>query len=299
MEEEEEGTQNVSIIVTHSNRINELMERLGSNIRNVGNCNIIQLILSRVSDSEFNLIIELIYPSTKARSPNIRMLSKLTVKALFPRCNINIGDTYNFYIVRHGQGYHNVVGSTFANLLRSDPELTAEGIVQAQEAGFFLKQHFGKNLKRLSFKYFVSTLQRSHQTMLYILSSMGIKTTVKVVVLPMSEEISSKLNPGKENTSNCLPPERYKCFHVQEHEELDEDVVVLQIDWNFLEIMNDNIQVSDNMISLAIMYYNTLEVSSGTSTEGGKHLKTRRRRRYKRKCKKRNVSRKNKWYSNQ
>jgi broad specificity phosphatase PhoE len=127
--------------------------------------------------------------------------------------------TVNFYIVRHGEGTHNVAstGTKIFNQIRragKDPVLTTDGETQAIQAGEALSKI---NLKEV----FVSKLKRTIQTAYLILKKRlalnndTIKENTHFIVLPCSHELEYKENSNcddnastffmraTENISNC------------------------------------------------------------------------------------------------
>lgn len=163
-----------------------------------------------------------------------------------------IGDnTYNFYIVRHGDGLHNSMGfwkkATSSDV--TDAVLSTDGVKQAAKAREFLKDIKVDNL-------YVSDLKRTRQTLGELIEG---RTDIKgklVVVLPCAEELvyikgnncdakqgkNSALSFKKitsalsyENKALC-PDEKKKCDSLND-EQREKDICCtvngLTIDWSF------------------------------------------------------------------
>ena len=107
----------------------------------------------------------------------------------------------NFYIVRHGEGTHNLKDNpkiySFVTRTGTDPKLTFDGEMQAKRAGDFIK----KLNPPIKFNFvFVSKLNRTRQTGYLILKNSGnLNAQSKFIVLPCSHEL---LYYSKEG-SNC------------------------------------------------------------------------------------------------
>jgi broad specificity phosphatase PhoE len=118
----------------------------------------------------------------------------------------------NFYIVRHGEGTHNInkdniilKSFNFVKGTGTDPKLTTDGENQAEEAGQKFLDH-GINFT----KVFVSRLERTKQTAYLILKKSGNLTINTVlIVLPCSHELNYKNsgNCDKANARIPRPPE--------------------------------------------------------------------------------------------
>jgi len=247
-----------ALIVTHSNRIEQFFKMFDVEKIHVNNCSVIKITLfhglihkyitiNQIWDGASEIHNEIL---KKSQISNINTFSKSFLRGYEIKKNCS----YNFYIIRHGQGYHNLLSNKLKNLVESDPELTELGINQSRNTGRFLQSYIpGK----IDF-YFVSTLLRSHQTMLYLLETFLVGNNGKVVssvVLPKSEEISSFGNPGKENISDCFENDEKKvtitgldrCSMLE-----IKDKILLSINWNFFQ--NSIIYNNANMITYALQY---------------------------------------------
>jgi len=248
-----------SLIVTHSNRIEQFLKLFINEKIHVNNCSVIQIKLFSSGIVGTYITIDEIWNGDiqikneilkRTKISDFEKFSKSFLKGYNIRKNIN----YVFYIIRHGQGFHNLFTNKLKNLVNSDPELTELGINQSRNTGQFLQSYISD---KIDF-YFVSTLLRSHQTMLYLLETFlvgNIGKVVTAIVLPKSEEISSFGNPGKENISDCFKNDEEKisiagldrCSMLQ-----IKDKLLLNINWDFFQ--NSIIVNNANMITYAVQY---------------------------------------------
>ena len=120
--------------------------------------------------------------------------------------SFNIGPVeteINFYIVRHGEGTHNLKDNpkyyNFITRSGTDPNLTFDGEMQAKKAGNFIRD----TQPPIKFDVvFVSRLNRTRQTAYLILkNSNNIGTNTKFIVLPCSHELQYYENSS--NKTNC------------------------------------------------------------------------------------------------
>ena len=124
--------------------------------------------------------------------------------------NLSEGDlkkNYNFYIVRHGEGTHNINKNIIK--IERDPVLTVEGNKQAIDAGKILAK---ENIK---FDYlFSSKLFRTRETIAGIMNEIDKNSKLNIIILPCSHELNffkngkcDSNNKGKpiafENTTSC------------------------------------------------------------------------------------------------
>lgn len=150
--------------------------------------------------------------------------------------DIKPGNTYTFYLVRHGQGTHNVKKlSTVQKAVKKikddtafmDAELTPEGREQAERTGKKFRELITKKAGNPVFApefLFASDLLRTRQTAIEFIKGMGIPFDVRniqIYVLPCSHELDY-VKGGKcdgnqgitapENTSICTT-NNYKCLY--------------------------------------------------------------------------------------
>jgi broad specificity phosphatase PhoE len=100
--------------------------------------------------------------------------------------------TYEFYIIRHGQGIHNGVGAfTKAKDPKyKDATLTDEGKKQAQRSGEKLNTILGSD--KVNY-LFATDLRRTRETLVEVLGKLNNKPNpenTKIIILPCSHEIS-------------------------------------------------------------------------------------------------------------
>ncbi len=158
----------------------------------------------------------------------------------------------NFYIVRHGEGTHNLKDKLksvkFITRTGTDPKLTTDGENQANGAGLkFLNSGIKFN------KIFVSRLERTKQTAYLILKSSNNLTNQTVLtVLPCSHELlySKSGNCDKSNAMMPVAPENVSnCEHTNktytqctecctftmtyfDKNKADTNDIMIKVDWN-------------------------------------------------------------------
>jgi hypothetical protein len=252
-----------SIVVTHDNRIQQFLKIFRIRGFKPNNCAILKMMITIIGSSQ-QVIIEHIWNGS-VPVHNLMYNSNInieTLNQLIPTQYHTRPCQYTFYIIRHGQGIHNLEGELFNNLTRSDPYLTEEGEIQALATGVFLQLLEIPNIDA----YFVSTLQRTHQTLSRVLRGMfGQKKIINATVLPRSEEISM-LNPGSENDSDCFSIRNTGSFfrpryniiltQIKRCSTIEYLDLTLNINWDFwndnsISIFNDS---NETLIYYAIQY---------------------------------------------
>jgi len=165
---------------------------------------------------------------------------------------------YDIYIVRHGEGIHNLAGK-FAKALNQskyyDPKLTEEGIKQANRSG--------KNLIGITFdNVFISDLYRTKHT----LESLNLELNMKPVVLPCAQELNKytyssycdnsliNLINGSENVSKCKSYVNKECKSNDEKCNEIKNKCLDIADWSYYEKNKKLNCVKNNMIVQAINY---------------------------------------------
>ena len=131
----------------------------------------------------------------------------------------NVGENeYTFYLLRHGQGYHNTleksqkIQSLYLPGFREkilDASLTNKGIEQAEEAG--------NKLNDITFDYyFASDLKRTRQTLLKAFENKNLLEN-NIIILPCNHEVTypncdklSLITPN-ENVSSCQKDNHEEC----------------------------------------------------------------------------------------
>jgi bisphosphoglycerate-dependent phosphoglycerate mutase len=123
----------------------------------------------------------------------------------------------DIYIIRHGEGTHNIKKGLKKKLTQvfgnNDTELTKNGINQAINAGNALKKYLINN-KITKFDYlFGSKLKRTRQTLINILGQIDIENfniPKHIIILPCSHELSKfkeSINCDELNESTFIPSE--------------------------------------------------------------------------------------------
>jgi hypothetical protein len=201
-------TTYTALIVTHANRIKQVLATLGVRDYEPVNCAVIRILFSYIG-STYNVSINQLRGAGVENDERMQLhngvVSTDKLQSFIPVSIVKSQHTFEYYLVRHGEGFHNIktFKEKWANLSRRDPELTPVGIQQAFAAGKFIGSlHINFNV------YFVSPLQRTHLTLLHIMRGFydgkSRPSSITAIVLPLSEEISAAMNPGKENTSDCF-----------------------------------------------------------------------------------------------
>jgi len=179
----------VSILATHNARIRCMLDiffKVENEIR-MKNCAILRFVVTRD-----NVSIEMVYggeldpkenkagrdyyiANEREKTPNSLVGEVIFPKKMFPFGQLGITsdanikelftlfDTYVFYIVRHGQGVHNLSGATHMIL---DTDVTPLGREQAERAGQKLCEIMKQNDENYSSFTFASDLVRTRQTIL-------------------------------------------------------------------------------------------------------------------------------------
>ena len=286
-----------SLVVTHDNRIQQFLKIFRIRGFKPNNCAILKMIINISGGSQhvsiehiwngINPVHDLMYNS----NINIETLNQLIpTQYLTRQCQ------YTFYIIRHGHGIHNRKGEMFNNLSRSDPYLTVDGEKQALEAGSFLQSLEIPNIDA----YFVSTLQRTHQTLARVLRGIfGQRISINAIVLPRSEEIS-QFNLGSENDSDCFAVTNIGSFFRPEYNIAINQItrcnrieylgLILNMNWDFWNdnsssIFNDS---NETMIYYAIQYL--WEHNASSKRQGGNrstYRKSLKRNNYRKRSKQR------------
>lgn len=244
----------VSIISTHQARIRCLIANLiDGSVHRFQNGAVLKYTVSKDEIS-----VELVYsgeldenkPTRKyyVTNANIDAGGKYT-PVVFPTIikfkNViynNVGEwTYVFYLIRHGQGEHNILKG-FKKTLSSatgvkDTSLTEKGIDQARNTGLFFSTntHFFKTTF-----LFASDLQRTRQTLVNVINAAEIGGkrlhTSEIVILPCAHELNY------EKSGDC-DGSRGQMFTANENKSICRDITDIttcpnnlntyNIDWSF------------------------------------------------------------------
>ena len=209
-----------NIIVTHNGRIrcilSDIMRSISYPINHrlkFKNCCILLLSLSKTKGL-LSSSLKLIYPGEvngknhhHYESSDIdydfdHQQTELILRILYIRQE-DICGSINFFIVRHGEGFHNTVGllGKAAGVLSGethDALLSEDGYNQSINAGRFLNEYILRNNIFIN-NLFCSDLRRTRQTLGYMLLTItNILTDVKqIIILPCAHELDPK------NGGNC------------------------------------------------------------------------------------------------
>jgi hypothetical protein len=130
--------------------------------------------------------------------------------------NVSPGYTYIFYLIRHGQGEHNVLkgmskkwGALAVSSTYKDPSLTNTGVQQAIEIGQKLQVILDRQNQKVDY-LFASDLKRTRQTLYYILQPMDSDPALRhkqINILPCSEELNYTANKNCDSSQWATPNE--------------------------------------------------------------------------------------------
>jgi hypothetical protein len=130
--------------------------------------------------------------------------------------NVSPGYAYVFYLIRHGQGEHNVLkgmskkwGALAVSSTYKDPSLTNTGVQQAIEIGQKLQVILEQQNQKVDY-LFASDLKRTRQTLYYILQPMDSDPALRhkqINILPCSEELNYTANKNCDSSQWATPNE--------------------------------------------------------------------------------------------
>jgi bisphosphoglycerate-dependent phosphoglycerate mutase len=171
-----------------------------------------------------------------------------------------LGNRYNkknidIYIIRHGEGTHNVKkGFSKAFKVYNDTLLTENGIKQAENAGTQLNKYFNSNKIEKIDGLFASKLKRTRQTLTKLLENIKLlNIPTEIIILPCSHELTDFTkdkncedgNEGKpvafENRSKCVcgSIDTMSCTNTQETQKTQEICKkedIYDINWKYFNI---------------------------------------------------------------
>jgi len=291
----------VSVIATHNARIRcflDMFFRVENEIR-MKNCAIIRLVINQnkiiiemvyggeldpnenKADREYyvanegektsnSVIREVVFQKQDFGFQQLGITSDVNIKELF-----SIFDTYVFYIVRHGQGIHNLSGATHMIL---DTDVTPLGKEQVRRSGEKLCEIMKKNDDAVLNFTFASDLLRTRQTIIGLYQ--GIVNVVPNFIFPKTiiilscahelkyskkgncDKISSFLKVGaRENDPKCsnftLLPQNKISNPNSECNQVYFNNTYIPIDWsNYLRNNNNKMRGANcsvtNMIEVAM-----------------------------------------------
>ena len=345
----------VSVIATHSARIRcflDMFFRSENDIR-MKNCAIIRFVVTRSNISiemvyggeldpkevdkagrEYyianegekttnSIVREVVFQKQDFPFGQLGITSDVNIKELF-----SIFDTYVFYIVRHGQGVHNLSGATHLIL---DTDITPLGREQADRAGKKLGEIMKKNDDNYLNFTFASDLVRTRQTIVGLYE--GIQNVnpsfifpKTVIILSCTHELkySKKGNCDKnasllkigtrENDPKCsnfaVLPQNKISNPNSECNQLHFNNMDIQLDWShYLRHNNDKMRGMNcsvtNMIEVAmnVIKYSLFDRYNKLSDRGENHYQSaekggkRKTIKYKKRGKRRfNIRRKTRRY---
>ena len=129
---------------------------------------------------------------------------------------LNGKDKFVFYIVRHGQGTHNVKKS-----MEKDTSLTGIGTGQAYAAGDYFRKYISYGYAKMPQFLFISDLKRTRQTLENFLSGTKTRIRAPIAVLPCSHELIYKKDGNCDGAQGITAPENTTSYSGSNHEKFD------------------------------------------------------------------------------
>jgi hypothetical protein len=122
-------------------------------------------------------------------------------------------DTYEFYLVRHGQADHNILKGMSKAFSNKDTSVTQKGEEQASRTGKILSDLIQDDLRYgIQLYLFGSDLKRTRQTMIQIikmfpaLSEDSMNDGEKIIILPCAHELKYNTSSGKCDGNQGMMP---------------------------------------------------------------------------------------------
>ena len=219
---------------------------------------------------------------------------------------------YVFYLIRHGQGEHNVLKGFSKMNAPIDANLTDEGVAQAVRSGEnFVKKRRGPNSALLLDYLFGSDLRRTRDTIAAFLQPFPVNIGTlnhsdSIYVLPCAHELSYNVKNGSCDGNQGITPNENKSsctsktcttttpfYENKNQQDVSEMLNTRPLNWEYYEKFYKGTRNkrgpgsqqcrNTNMIQQAITIIESLERSSDANVKGvlqigGKKRKTRRKR---------------------
>jgi hypothetical protein len=122
-------------------------------------------------------------------------------------------DTYEFYLVRHGQADHNILKGMSKAFSNKDTSITQKGMQQANRTGEILRDLIAETPEYgMPLYLFGSDLERTRQTMIQIiqtfppLSEDSMDDGEKFIILPCAHELKYNTSSGKCDAGQGMMP---------------------------------------------------------------------------------------------
>jgi phosphohistidine phosphatase SixA len=180
----------------------------------------VKLVYDGIVDEEKPDYVYYVSPSS---APDPKVAAGKYKTTLFKEINIpNVmysvspGYTYIFYLIRHGQGEHNILkgmskkwGALAVSSTYKDPSLTNTGVQQAIEIGQKLQVILDRQNQKVDY-LFASDLKRTRQTLYYILQPMDGDPALRhkqINILQCSEELNYTANKNCDSSQWATPNE--------------------------------------------------------------------------------------------
>lgn len=149
------------------------------------------------------------------------------------------GNTYVFYLVRHGQATHNLLTSNIDRVLKiakgeKDTHLTNEGKKQAFNTGKQMSTLITKSDDILPPTYvFASDLRRTRETMIEFMKGFDNKDDLTIYILPCSHEVQYISSGVCDGNQKVTPPENISTCSTKDPECISIDNVAINWDYYY------------------------------------------------------------------
>ena len=122
-------------------------------------------------------------------------------------------DTYEFYLVRHGQADHNILKGVDKAFSNKDTSITRTGVDQAAQSGQILSKLINDDMQyKVPTYLFGSDLRRTRQTMFEIIKAFpplnenSVDDGQKIIILPCAHELTYNPSNGKCDAGQGITP---------------------------------------------------------------------------------------------
>ena len=271
----------ITVIGTHQARIRCLLTEITKNrisFKKFKNCCILEI---KIESGPNKSSVNLVYEGEGDDSENV--YGKFNKIEFTYNCEL-YNNKYKFYLIRHGEGIHNVYNiflKPFKSLLNRDTELTSRGKDQAERAGRELNQILKNNdIEHI----YISDLKRTFQTLELVLATNWINTIPpRYKILPCNHELIYTSKTKCDGNQKSIPHKTLAGENIPKYliENLGLENIDIELYKSFYK--GDRMKKGkkpdkcreNNMLTLAISDIN----SNNTNGGGYKTRRTRRTRR--------------------
>lgn len=245
-------------LATHGGRIRCLLQKYfkGKIVQHgYNNCAIVKLY-----KRENYLYAELFYEGEVTKGHKLKR--KHHTKETFGKIKSNNFFTLDLdnkiiYLIRHGEGIHNthsLLEKFTTQLLTFDPELTEEGIKQAENCGNFLHNYLVKNkIDKSKVHFYSSYMKRAYTTIANIMKKCEMHHNKNIFIVPCSHEIPYKKSGNCDNVIFVYAENRPKCF---KNIEKCDTVLDYKLNWDHFKLTNDKLtKTKYNCKNINLLYF--------------------------------------------